>query len=254
VKLPLFGTRRNLHAILAAPLIAAMLAFPVVVFAYSCTGHCYTLAGWTSSDVGAEIVGGDTTIGIVSLGTPDNRLNNEMWLVQPTATGACTTSGFGTCWFEGGYTYIGASSKESYFTAWMSPETGSTYTESVGPQVGASEYGKTMSVEIRQDSPSGGYYVTILPPIQSGYTNDDSASTLVPARLWIGAELVGVSGGSAATADFTNNRYITQSNGVYTTHYPTVDGYQTSANPPAGSWYVTPSNSSTGGDYQTSCC
>jgi hypothetical protein len=232
---------------LAASLVAVTLLPPAGAFAYSCDSHCYGINHWGPN---TAYVGDDTTMSIVSLGTPNNRLNNETWLIQHTGTGDCLTQ-FTNCWFEGGYTYTTQNAYEYYFTAWMSPET--PYQENAGPEILASEYGQTVSVEIRQISSSGGYYVTIIPPVQSSYTNQDTASTMVPDQIDIGMELVGTSGGSASTADFTNNKYITVSSGVYGSRYFTTNGTTSETLPAAGGWNVTPASSSTGGDFQTSC-
>lgn len=255
--------------VLAALLEAAqLLVRPQLALAYSCGtatsgNHCVAGNEWPGA-----VNGSSTNISIVSLSCyPSSCYNsstsqesgfvdNEMWLYD---FGSSTCAAI--CWVESGYTtetgdfLTGGEiiTQTAYFWADLRPQDHGTNEHPLNV-VPSGDYGRSVEFHIAKCCGSNTYEPLIFSPTLGTLTEYSTNNAMQANRIEIGQELAGSGGASAATADFTYNTWISTRDN--TTHYQYLNGSVDleGAPPPAGYWVVYPNKSSTGGDWQTSCC
>jgi len=224
---------------------------------YSCpdpNGHCYAVASWTNR----AYVGTFLFVQVVPLQGGNGFVDDETWLIDANNTGCANIQNM--CWVEAGI--IGLGTETHYFWADNRPNNGFFFHD-IG-QVPSGDFNhQALLYIVSQNSLPGfanTYAVEIVPvgPGGSGpYLATSTSNTMASQRIDLGQELDGSSGASAPDAVFSGMEYkLAGETFQDSLHTQDNDGSLILANPPPprGRWVTPPSQSLTGGAFDTNCC
>ena len=219
--------------------------------AYNCIfPHCYGYTHWYGGTFGAAtyiLIRNLTCIGC----TPSNgyKLNEELWL-EDLASGGYIEVGYGARDQQYGatwYFYSNTPPGQGQARHDLAPVPSGNFNNFTGFKLTRNRQGADR-ILVGIWSPYYNYSITDW--------NDMGNSTYAGNRVLIGAELKGYNSGgpitqsSNGTIAWINNQWQTN-NGIY--HYQNVDTTAYSQHPNFASWYILPSNSTTGGEFWASC-
>jgi hypothetical protein len=248
-------TKPNLsHGRASVILVTAVLllstAFTSSAFAYGCgSPYCYGVNWW---DYRSDIGGNSTTVSLTDISCnifcgQSGAITEEMWLGQTIVGSNCSV--YVACWIEVG-TYAACCSKH-YFYAYID-QNNTTYKLVPLGDVPSGDLGGNGTYSIYPDALTPNQWdVELNTPTDGDRLYFVTNSSLAPTGSRIGSELHGIAGASAPATHFTQNQWYTSTTGWT---YVTANGNLHVDSPESAAWSTTPSSSSSGGDFQTSCC
>ncbi len=231
--------------------------------------HCYGIADWSDNGHYPAINGAYTDISVVHLSCPAPQcsyanadfIDDEIW-VRDVAhqASSCPTYKVG-CWVEAGIIAEPSSPSSGttvwYFWADYRPGDSMLNYHPIAV-VNSGDYGYNTVIDIYRTassncntSPRSGTFALSIISETHSYPQLSQRNCMTPDDINIGQELQGTNGASAPTAHFTFNYWV-DTNGI--AHYQTLNPSTPTPDAPVHDDLVTPpSQSSTGGDFDTWC-
>jgi hypothetical protein len=242
-------TSQTAHAAKAAPLSS-----------YDCRSHCYALTTWQF--IAHTLTGAKSTMLVSSLSCPPSRCYNgggdpyhigdTMWLIDEGTEGpSCWMY---LCWVEvGDVSFTYSTSDTRYYYYWADNRPGIENYHIHYDQTIADDIGETSNLYINQASSNSWSVSASSYTYGTGISDTSRSNAMVPDHIEVGLELfdytTGANPASAGTSHFTNNQWINGSS----YYYENIQENDTVDPPAYGNWDVLPENSSTGGNWRTSC-
>lgn len=200
--------------------------------------RCYGVVDWNGAVAGAH-----TTMDVVQLHAGDGHMNNTLWVANSDKTVAA----------EAGYVVKAGRNYESWYWAYVDGSNNYFEYDSSGLKSGSGgDFGYPAEVTVWRVS-GGQWNAAIYGHASSWLPNGFTDTALSPTYIQLGEELEGTNGASSDQhAHFKNNYWITGNNQA---NYQTNNGYKNEfgapSNPPSSGWTVSPTSSSTGGDWNS---